>query len=303
MGGAAFPTQVKLSPPKEIDTLIINGCECEPYLATDYRLMVENLEEIFKGIEIICRLIKPKQVIIAIEDNKPLAIKKSNRFVSVRKFALPEAKVIVLKSSYPQGSEKQLIQSTTKRKVPPRGLPLDVGCLVHNVATCFAIYEAIYLGKPLIERLVSFCGDALVEPKNIWLKIGTTLKELFDQKILEFKTPPEKIISGGPMMGISLDSLDYPILKGTGGFLFLKDLKNIGEESPCIRCARCIDVCPMNLMPLEYAKRVRIEEYNNLDQLNIVDCIECGNCAYTCPGKIPIVHYVKIGKKYAPKSK
>jgi electron transport complex protein RnfC len=190
----------------------------------------------------------------------------------------------------------------TGRKVPPAGLPFDVNCLVHNVATCFAIYDAVYNQKPLIERLVSFAGDALVKPKNIWVKIGTTLKELFDKKILEFKDEPRKIICGGPMMGIALDGLDYPILKGTGGFLFLKD----GEqkpESPCLRCARCVDVCPMNLLPLEYMKKVKEEEFDSLNELNISDCIECGCCTYVCPAKIPLVHYIKQGKLYAPKQK
>jgi len=303
MGGAAFPTHVKLVPPKTIETVIINGCECEPYLAADQRLMLENSNEIFRGIEIICKLIEPKKVIFAIEDNKPEAIKKVNLLIHTKKFNLPDAKTEVLKSAYPQGGEKQLINSVTGKKVPGGKLPLDVGCLVHNVATCFAIYEAVYFAKPLIERLVSFCGDALVSPKNVWVKIGTSLRELFDNNILAFKKEPEMIISGGPMMGISLDSLDYPVLKGTGGFLFLGKKNEDLTETTCIKCARCIDACPMNLMPLEYAKRVKRGDYASLSAYNISDCIECGSCAYSCPAKIPLVHYVKIGKKYAPKNK
>ncbi len=303
MGGAAFPTHVKLKPPKRIDTLIINGCECEPYLATDYRLMVENLNDIFKGIEIISRLTNPKKIIFAIEENKPAAIKKINLAVNTKKFDLPQMSVVILKSRYPQGGEKQLIQATTKRKILPQKLPLDVGCLVHNVATCFAIYEAIYFNKPLIERLVSFCGDALVAPKNIWVKIGTTLKELFDNKILELKKEPKKIICGGPMMGIALNNLDYPILKASGGYLFLEKEAIDSQEKPCIRCGRCIDVCPMNLMPLEYPKRVKNDDFEPLGDFNIADCIECGCCAYACPAKIPIVHYVKLGKTATAKLK
>ena len=301
MGGAAFPAHVKLQPPKKIDTLIINGCECEPYLACDYRLMVENLNEIFKGIEIIAKLVNPEQVIFAIEENKFPIKRKLNHIRSLKKFNLPNLQLAVLKTAYPQGGEKQLILSTTGRTVAGGKLPFDVGCLVHNVATCFAIYEAVYLDKPLIERMITFAGDALASPRNIWVKIGTTLKELFDAQILKFKTEPKKIISGGPMMGISLDHLQYPILKGSGGFLFLtKDVADL-EESPCIRCARCIDECPMQLAPLEYVKRIKKEEYELLDKFNINDCIECGSCSYVCPAKIPLGHYIKIGKNYMPK--
>ena len=303
MGGAAFPTYLKLNPPKKIDTLIINGCECEPYLACDYRLMVENMNEIFKGIRLICKLINPKEVIFAIEENKPSAIKKVNLLINTKKFDLPPMRSFVLNTAYPQGGEKQLIQVIAQKKVPPKGLPLDIGCLVHNVATCFAIYEAIHLNKPLVERLVSFCGDALKDPKNIWVKIGTTLQELIDKKILEFKKEPKKIICGGPMMGIALNSLDYPILKNAGGFLFLADEVDDLEEESCLRCSRCVDTCPMDLLPLEYVKRVKRGEYTSLSEFNIVDCIECGCCTYGCPAKIPIVHYIKTGKNYDLSSK
>tara|TARA_B100000315_G_scaffold259559_1_gene316065 strand:- start:32 stop:1318 length:1287 start_codon:yes stop_codon:yes gene_type:complete len=303
MGGASFPTQVKLNPPKKIDTFIINACECEPYLATDNRLMVENLEELMLGVEIVAKIIEPTQIIFAIENNKSEAIKKINLFINTKKSTLPETKLVVLKSAYPQGGEKQLIYNTITRKVPAGKLPLDVGCLVHNVATCFAIYEAIYLNKPLIERLVGFYGDALKEPKNIWLKIGTTLKELFDEKILELKADPVKIISGGPMMGINITSLDYPIMKASGGFLFLASESNTLEESVCIKCARCVDACPMDLQPLEFAKFAKKENFSLLNDFYISDCIECGCCSYVCPAKIPLVHYIKIGKQYAPKNK
>lgn len=303
MGGAAFPTHVKLSPPKKIDTFIVNGAECEPYLATDYRLMVENLEGIFKGIEIVCKIVEPQHVLFVVEENKPEAIKKINLFITTKRFNLPGVRLVVLKSLYPHGGEKQQIYAVTKRKVPPGKLPFDIGCLVHNVATLFAIYEAVYYNKPLIERLVSFCGDALVSPKNIWVKIGTSLAELFEAKVLEFKYEPKKIIAGGPMMGISVDNLQYPILKGTGGFLFLKDTVSDQEETPCIRCARCVDACPVNLLPLEYAKRVKYNVYDSLSDFAITDCIECGCCNYVCPAHIPLVHYIKIGKAYAPKSK
>ncbi|MCP4653228.1 MAG: electron transport complex subunit RsxC [Candidatus Omnitrophica bacterium] len=300
MGGAAFPTHVKLKPPKEISTLIINGCECEPYLACDCRLMIEKIKEIFAGIDIIRKLINPKEIIFAVENNKPEAIKKINLAISTKKIGLSNVRLAIVESAYPQGGEKQLIKAVTAKEVPPAGLPFDVGCLVFNVATCFAIYEAVHFSKPLIERLVSFAGDALVKPKNVWIKIGTTLKELFDSKVLEFKVSPKVIVSGGPMMGVALTGLNFPILKGTGGFLFLANTSKV-DESVCLKCARCVDVCSMNLLPLEYSKLVKNNEFDSLDDFNINDCIECGCCAYSCPAKIPIVHYIKVGKACKPK--
>lgn len=208
-------------------------------------------------------------------------------------------KISVLKSAYPQGGEKQLIYSVTRRKVPAGGLPFDVGCLVHNVGTCFAIYEAVHFSKPLIERMVTFAGGALARPKNLWLKVGTVIKELFGQHVLELKSEPARIIYGGPMMGIALDDLEYPILKGTSAVLFLTEKEtDQAQESGCIRCARCVDNCPMKLLPLEYVKRVQRSEFARLDDVYINDCIECGCCAFVCPAKIPIVHYVKVGKRY-----
>ncbi|MEM7816708.1 MAG: electron transport complex subunit RsxC [Candidatus Aenigmatarchaeota archaeon] len=298
LGGAVFPTHVKLNPPKKIDTLIINGCECEPYLACDYRLMVEKSKEIFKGIEIVAKILEPKAIYLGIEENKLEAIKKFNLIISTKKFNLPNVEIKVLKSSYPQGGEKQLIYSITKRKVPIGKLPFDVGCVVFNVATVFAIFEAIYYNKPLIERIVTFAGKALKKPKNLWIKIGTTLRELFDKKVLEFCCEPTKIIFGGPMMGIAIDSLDYPILKGTGGVLFLTDKEiDLRDETNCIRCARCVDICPMGLLPLEFVKHIKENFYSELNEFYIMDCIECGCCAYNCPAKIPIVNYIKLGKQ------
>ncbi len=296
MGGAGFPTHIKLNPPKKINTLLINGCECEPYLSSDCRLMIERTKEIFKGIAIIQKLINPKNIIFAVEANKPEAIKKINLLLSLKKIAIPNLRLKILESKYPQGGEKQLIFNATGCKIPPKKIPADIGCLVHNVATVFAIYEAVYLKKPLIERLVCFCGDALHTPKNIWVKIGTTLRELFNEKVLEFTQQPKRIISGGPLMGLSLDSLDYPILKNNGGFLFLKSELPDTSENPCIRCARCVDTCPMNLLPMQFVKLTKQQDYSKLNQFYIADCIECGCCAYICPAKIPIVHYTKVGK-------
>lgn len=296
MGGAAFPTHVKLSPPKKIETLIINGCECEPYLTCDYRLMAEKMDEIFKGIEIIAKIIEPREVIFSVEDNKPEAIKKLHLAFSLKKYKLPNFSLEILKTAYPQGGEKQLIYSVKKRKVPAGGLPLDVGCLVHNVATCFAIYEAVYFDKPLIERLASFSGDALVSPKNIWLKIGTPLHELFDKGVLQFKTEPKKIICGGPMMGIALDNLNYPVLKGTGGFLFLSKNYSLSEEGPCIRCGSCVRECPMGLMPTLIDLASRNENWQLAKIYGSADCIECGLCSYVCPTNRRLVQSIKQAK-------
>jgi len=300
MGGACFPTHVKLNPPRKIDTLLINGCECEPYLSCDNRLMIEKAKDIFRGVELICRMIEPEQVIFCVEENKPEAIKKFNRYISTRKFDLPSARLAVLRSFYPQGGEKQLIYQALHRKVPCGKIPFEVGCMVQNVATCFAVYEAVYFSKPLIERTVTFAGDCLKNPKNLRLKIGTTVKELIEEKILELAREPKKVIFGGPMMGITVDSLEYPIMKGSSGVLFLSE-KAAPEikEDQCIRCGRCVDACPMNLLPLEYVKRVKEERFSSLDEVFIKDCIECGSCSFSCPAGIPIVHYIKRGKAYA----
>lgn len=296
MGGAAFPTHVKLTPSKKIEALIINGCECEPYLACDSRLMTEKLDEIFKGIEIIAKIIEPKEIIFAVEDNKKEAIKKLHLAFSIRKYKLANLSLHICKTAYPQGGEKQLIYSIKNRKVPAGALPLDVGCIVHNVATCFAIYEAIYRGKPIIERLVTFAGDALTEPKNIWVKIGTSVSELFERNILQFKSEPKKVICGGPMMGIALDNLNYPVLKGTGGFLFLSSNYSLGEEGPCIRCGSCVRECPMNLMPTLIDLASRNENWEKAKTYGSIDCIECGICSYVCPTNRRLVQSIKQAK-------
>ncbi len=304
LGGAGFPTHIKLTPPKKVDTLIVNGCECEPYLTCDFRLMIEHTEAILKGIEIVARILEVKKVYIAIEENKLEAVKRFNSKLHTKKYLLPQTEVKVLESLYPQGAEKQLIYSLTKRKVPSGKLPFDVGCVVQNVGTCFAIYEAVYFRKPLIERIVTFAGSSLVEPKNLLVRIGTTLKELFEKEVLKFKREPKKIIFGGPMMGVALDSLDYPIIKTTSGVLFLseEDL-DLREESSCIKCGRCLDNCPMRLLPLEFVRLVKKELWQKLEEFYISDCIECGSCSFVCPAKIPIVNYIKAGKEKLRTSK
>ncbi len=302
MGGAMFPTQVKLSSPCPITTLVINGAECEPYLTCDCRLMIEKTEEIFRGIEIIAKILSVKHIVIAIENNKQEAIKRFNSKLHPKKHNLPHTEVAILPARYPQGAEKQLIATVLKKRVPAGGLPFHVGVVVENVATCFAIAEAVYHKKPLVERMVTFAGNALQEPKNLWVKIGTLVSELIENKTIILRDNPKKLIFGGPMMGVSVHSLDFPIIKGTSGVLFLSEREtNIGQEQNCIRCARCVQSCPMGLIPYRYVQEVKQKQTKNLEALFLNDCIECGSCTFVCPAQIPIVHYIKTGKELTRK--
>jgi electron transport complex protein RnfC len=301
LGGAAFPTSVKLKPQKKVDTLIINGCECEPFLKSDYFLMIEKTKEFLLGVELIVSLLNVSNIIIGIEDNKKKAIEAVKSIIKSDFSGLP-VKVISLKTQYPQGGEKQLIYSVTKRKVPAGGLPFDVGVVVQNVATCFSVYEAVYLNKPLTERFVTFSGDALKEPKVLEIKIGTVLKDLFDDKVLEFVKEPKRVVFGGPMMGVSVDSLEYPIIKSTSGVLFFSSQRDEAERS-CIRCARCVDACPLNLMPLEFVKCANANMPDRAKGFYVEDCMECGSCSYVCPAKIPIVQNIKFLKNSLLKKK
>ena len=300
MGGATFPTHVKLNIPesKKVDTLIVNGAECEPYLTCDHRLMADKTNDILKGVAIIARIINAKKIFIAIEENKLSAIFAMEKAVSkIKKIAGNIlVNVIRLKTKYPQGGEKQLIKAILKKEVPPGKLPLDIGIVVQNVGTCFAIYEAVYKGKPLIERCVTLTGDCLNEPGNVLVKIGTPLKDVVDA-IGGFKEKPAKIISGGPMMGIAQYSLDVPVTKGTTGVIFLSKKKmKLYEETPCIRCAKCVDICPINMIPTDIMRMVKYSRWHYIDKLNPTDCMECGSCAYTCPSRVPLVQYIKLAK-------
>ena len=298
LGGAAFPTHVKLSPPKgrPIDSVILNGAECEPYLTCDYRLMIEKPNEILKGLEITAKVLGVKDIYIAIEDNKPLAIDAMEKAVRAMNYEQKRPKIVVLRTRYPQGAEKQVIKSVLNRIVPAGGLPMDVGCVVHNVGTVFAIYEAVYFRKPLIERAVTITGHCIKEPVNLCVRIGTILSDLVDV-FGGFVEEPEKIIIGGPMMGVAQYTMDVPLTKGTSGVIFLsKGQIDKSSENVCIRCGKCIEVCPMGLVPTTIMYNTKKERFAEAKGMGIMNCFECGACAYECPAKIPLLDYMKFGK-------
>jgi electron transport complex protein RnfC len=288
MGGAGFPTHIKLNPPKPIDTLIINGAECEPYLTSDYRLMVEKTNEIFKSIELVKRCLGAKEVYVAIEEDKPEAIK------AFTVYRLPFT-VKILKSFYPQGGEKQLIKNILGKEVPRGKLPFDVGVVVQNVATVFAIYEAVYLHKPLYERVVTVTGSCVSRPKNLLVRIGTPIKDSL--AYCSLKEEPAKIIIGGPMMGISQYTEEVPIIKCSGGvILFNKKEAEMSEEEFCIRCGACVRECPIGLMPCLISLASERSMWKEAKSYGVADCIECGLCSYVCPANRLLVQSIKRAK-------
>ncbi len=300
MGGAAFPTHVKLTVPKgkKIETLVINGAECEPYLTCDHVLMTRKTQEILRGIELVIRMLQPKNTYIAIEDNKKAALfafQKAIKDTTHRD--LSRIRIIPLRTKYPQGGEKQILTAVSGREVPPGKLPLDIGFLVQNVGTVHAIYEAVYFNKPLIERIVTISGDCLNRPGNYLVRVGATISDIIEQYGVELYRSPKKVIVGGPMMGFAQPHADTPVLKNTSGILFLSEQQARDfEESQCIRCAKCVDVCPVNLVPTEIAKNVKKGYWDRMEKLCVADCMECGACAYSCPARIPLVQYIKEGK-------
>jgi electron transport complex protein RnfC len=300
MGGAAFPTYFKLQVPpnKKIKDLIINGVECEPYLTSDYRLMMERAEEIMKGVDILRRIIRPLNVWIAIESNKLDALENMKNSASV----FPWAKFVALKTKYPQGSEKQLIDAVTGKKVPEGGLPFDAGAYVQNVGTAFAIYEAVYLTKPLFERVVTVTGN-IRHQSNFLVPIGTPFEHIIE--IAEGAVGKvSKIINGGPLMGITQATPKAPVTKGTTGIL-IQNQKDIfrKEPAPCIRCAACVDACPMKLLPTEIYKYIEIDSLERAKELGVLSCMECGSCSYVCPAGIPLTQQFKVAKNRIMKTK
>jgi len=293
LGGATFPTHVKLLPPadKPIDTLIVNGCECEPYITSDNRLMLEHGDLILKGLGIMMKVIGCDRAIIAIEDNKPEAVEHMKDLLATA--GLPgNVTVECLEAIYPLGAEKTLLKRLLGREVPVAGLPMEVGVVVQNVSTLKAMHDAIYEGRPLVERVVTVSG-LVKEPKNLLARFGTPASELIEFCGGAFPEADEMIF-GGPMMGISQISLDTPTQKGTNSILVKKGERD--PESNCIRCGACVEACPMNLVPTMYVAYVKNSLYEELGDYWIENCVECGACAYDCPAKIPIVHYIKVGK-------
>ncbi len=295
MGGATFPTHVKLSPPpdKPINTLILNGVECEPYLTSDHRVMLEEPEKVLKGIQILTKILGCSRTVIGIESNKPDAVKLMKKMSADMGL---DYEVISLHVKYPQGAEKQLIKAVTGKFVPAGGLPMDVGCVVQNVGTAAAVYDAVALKKPLVERVVTVTGNGISEAKNILVRIGTPYTDVFEY-CGGIKENAGKLILGGPMMGLAQSSMDAPVIKGTSGLLVLDEKESKRRQvTACISCARCVDVCPMGLMPKTIAGFVKNDRFDDAKKYNVMDCIECGSCAYVCPAHINLVHLIKYGK-------
>ena len=294
MGGAAFPGNVKaLSSMGKVDTLIANACECEPYITADDSLLRTDPEHVLEGMMILRQVLKPERVVLAVEDNKAKAIEQ----IKALQKDFPNIELKVLPTRYPQGAEKQLVQALTGREVPPASLPASVGCAVFNVSTFAAIYRAVRLGMPLTQRIVTISGEAIKEPQNFIVRIGTPFYDLIE-KAGGLNDLTERVISGGPMMGFAQSDLSVPVIKATNSILCLLKDKNGAAENPvCLRCGKCVGVCPMRLQPLYMYRFVNANRVDELNRLNLMDCIECGSCAFTWPGKLPLVEQFRKGKK------
>ena len=295
MGGAGFPTSVKLSPkePDKIDTIIVNGAECEPYLTSDYRRMIEQGKELIKGLKVVLSLFPKAKGVFAIEDNKPRSILVLEELTKDEE----NISVMELQTKYPQGGERSLIYAVTGRSINSKMLPADAGCIVHNVDTIYAIYKALYEGRPLYERIVTVSGEAIRDPKNFKVRVGTSYKELVDAAG-GFRIEPDKLISGGPMMGFAFFNLEVPVVKGSSAILaFTHDEVSESNTMPCIRCGRCADACPEHLLPMKlalYGDHNNVEEFK---KLNGMECVECGCCSYVCPSKRHVTQSVRTMKK------
>ncbi len=295
LGGAAFPTHVKLAPPQEkpIDAFILNGCECEPYLTADHRAMVDLTDKILTGMSIIMKVLGVEKGYIGIENNKPDAIKAMS--VCVRKNGL-NYPVVSLPTKYPQGAEKMLIQAVLKRQVPVGGLPMDVGTIVNNVGTAIAVAEAIAEGKPLIQRIVTITGNGINEPKNVMARIGTPFSHLIDY-CGGLKKNAAQVFMGGPMMGVAQYDRAVPVLKATSGIICTTDIHVTEQVAyPCIRCGSCVDACPLNLLPTRLARLVEMKQLETAEDFGINSCIECGACVFACSSHIPLVQWIRVGK-------
>jgi len=294
LGGATFPSHVKLSVPtgKKADVLIINGVECEPYLTSDHRLMLEKGHEMMVGIQILMRALNVEKALIGIENNKPDAIKYLKSIAGEYK----GVEVHGLKVKYPQGGEKQLIKALINREVPSGGLPIDIGAVVHNVGTAFAVYEAVQKNKPLFERVVTVTGKNLPKTANYMVRIGTSVAEL----IAAAGGLPEdtgKVVNGGPMMGKALTSTDVPVTKGTSGIIVFQSMESQRKaDSVCIRCAKCVSVCPMGLEPYLLNRLSQRMMFENMEHEHVLDCMECGSCSFECPANLPLLDYIRLGK-------
>lgn len=293
MGGATFPTHVKLSGGiGKVDTVIVNAGECEPFITADDRLCREQPAKVIGGLKLIMKVFGLKEGHIGIEDNKPEAVKALRANLETA----DGITIDVLPAKYPQGAEKQLIYAVTGREVPSGGLPAAVGCAVFNAATCKAIYDAVYDGMPLIKRIVTVSGDILMEPKNLLVPIGTSFNDLIDA--CGHSENPYKVLSGGPMMGAAQYDLSVPTIKGVNAITVLGRRNEYAVEEPaCLRCGKCIDVCPMKLMPVLMYKALQSGDVAEMKSVNVMDCIECGSCAYTCPASVPLVLGFRVAKQ------
>ena len=294
MGGACFPTHVKLTPPPgcKADCVIINAVECEPYLTADHRLMLEKADEILVGVQILMKAAKVTKGYIGIENNKPDAIK----LMTEKAAAYPGIEIVPLKVKYPQGGEKQLIDAITKRQVASGALPISTGAVVQNVGTAFAVYEAVQKNKPLFERVITVTGKSVAKPSNFLARIGTPMKQLIDA-CGGLPEDTGKVIGGGPMMGKALVNIEVPTAKGSSGILIMnrKEAKR-GEAQTCIRCAKCVSACPMGLEPYLLGALSENGDFETMEKERIMDCIECGSCQFTCPANRPLLDYCRLGK-------
>jgi len=293
MGGATFPSHVKLTVPKgkTPEYLVINGVECEPYLTADHTLMMNRTEEIFSGIQLLMKGLGVEKAIVGIENNKPDAIEKMYQVVRGSNVTVQGLKV-----KYPQGGEKQLVQALLRREVPSGGLPIDVGVVVFNVGTALATYEAVMKNRPLIDRMVTVTGKELKDPSNFRVRIGTPVSMLIE-KAGGLPDHTAKVINGGPMMGKALSTLDVPVVKGSSGILLISEGESRRKEvKPCIRCTKCVTVCPMGLEPYLLMSLSEKSLFGRMEHEKVMDCIECGSCSYTCPSSRPLLDYIRLGK-------